>query len=248
VYRVFDRRLLDVLLRSLASQPKKSRLINIGGGWLFGPTADDFSQLSAFARIVPHLLRILEAPEVDGIVIHPAMVYTGGGGVFHRLARDAAVKAPRRFFKPTRPSKVPPGCLLPSPWLCSSCAAHIRVDAKGRGIFEQKFARPNLKFPNIDRGPSTANEQGPSAHKLCQFGSVRCRLASRSLDKIGSRHDLCAKRACLLLKSSRDIDGIADDSRTKAFRSIDGAGPDLAVLQTDRDRNRRISDLGGVKP
>jgi hypothetical protein len=28
--------------------------------------------------MVPHLLRILEAPEVDGIVIHPAMVYTGG--------------------------------------------------------------------------------------------------------------------------------------------------------------------------
>jgi hypothetical protein len=245
---VFDLQLLDVLLRPLRLQPKNRVLIYIGGCWSFGPTADDFSPLPAFAWTVPHLLRILEAPEVDRIVIHPAMVHTGGGGVFHHLARAAGVKAPRRFSKPTRPSRIPPGCLLTSPWPSSSCAAPIRVNAKRRGIFEQRFVRPNLKFPNIDRGPSAANEQGSSAHKLCQFGSVRCRLAPRSLDKIGSRHDLCAKRACLLLKSSRDIDGIADDGRTKAFRSIDGAGPDLAVLQTDRDRNRGASDLSAVKP
>jgi nucleoside-diphosphate-sugar epimerase len=39
--------------------------------------------------MVPHLKRILQAPEIDGIVIHPAMVYTPGGGVFSRFARDA---------------------------------------------------------------------------------------------------------------------------------------------------------------
>ena len=91
-----DRRLLDVLLPSLAAQPKKPRFIYTGGCWLFGATGDDvateetpFRPLPAFAWIVPQLRRILEAPEVDGIVIHPAMVYAAGGGVFHRFARDA---------------------------------------------------------------------------------------------------------------------------------------------------------------
>lgn len=40
--------------------------------------------------MVPHLARVLAAPEVDGIVIHPAMVYAGAGGVFSRFASEAA--------------------------------------------------------------------------------------------------------------------------------------------------------------
>jgi len=39
--------------------------------------------------MVPHLQRILAAPEIDGMVIHPAMVYEPDGGVFYRFARDA---------------------------------------------------------------------------------------------------------------------------------------------------------------
>jgi nucleoside-diphosphate-sugar epimerase len=91
-----DRRLLDMLLPSLAAQPKKPRFVYTGGGWLFGATGGDiateetpFRPLPAFAWMVPQLQRILEAAEVDGIVIHPAMVYTPGGGVFVRFARDA---------------------------------------------------------------------------------------------------------------------------------------------------------------
>jgi nucleoside-diphosphate-sugar epimerase len=91
-----DRRLLDLLLPALAEQPKKPRFIYTGGCWLFGATGDDvateetpFCPLPAFAWMVPQLRRILEAPEVDGIVIHPAMVYTSGGGVFLRFAQDA---------------------------------------------------------------------------------------------------------------------------------------------------------------
>ncbi len=93
---LIDRRLLDVLLPSLATQPNKPRFIYTGGCWLFGATGDDvaieetpFCPLPAFAWMVSHLQRILEAGEVDGIVIHPAMVYAGGGGVFRRFARDA---------------------------------------------------------------------------------------------------------------------------------------------------------------
>ena len=91
-----DRRLLDVLLPALASQPKRTRLIYTGGCWLFGATGDTiateqspFRPLPAFAWMVPHLHRILQAPETDGIVIHPAMVYVPDGGVFRRFAGDA---------------------------------------------------------------------------------------------------------------------------------------------------------------
>jgi nucleoside-diphosphate-sugar epimerase len=91
-----DRHLLDVLLPALAAQPKRPRFIYTGGCWLFGATGDDvaaeqtpFRPLPAFAWMVPQLQRILEAPEIEGIVIHPAMVYTPGGGVFLRFARDA---------------------------------------------------------------------------------------------------------------------------------------------------------------
>jgi nucleoside-diphosphate-sugar epimerase len=91
-----DRHLLDVLLRALAAQPKRPRFIYTGGGWLFGATGDaiatedaPFCPLPAFAWMVPQLRRILGSPEVEGIIIHPAMVYEPGGGVFRRFAQDA---------------------------------------------------------------------------------------------------------------------------------------------------------------
>jgi nucleoside-diphosphate-sugar epimerase len=92
-----DARLLDVLLPALAAPPAKRRLIYTGGGWLFGATGGDiateqtpFRPLPGFAWMVPHLRRILAASDFDGIVIHPAMVYTPDGGVFSRFAHDAA--------------------------------------------------------------------------------------------------------------------------------------------------------------
>jgi nucleoside-diphosphate-sugar epimerase len=91
-----DRRLLDMLLPQLAAQPKKPRFIYTGGGWLFGATGDElateqtpFRPLPAFAWMVPQLQRIVGSRGIDGIVIHPAMVYASDGGVFSRFARDA---------------------------------------------------------------------------------------------------------------------------------------------------------------
>jgi nucleoside-diphosphate-sugar epimerase len=91
-----DQHLLDVMLAALASQPKRPRFIYSGGCWLFGSTGDAvateetaFNPLPAFAWMLPHLQRVLSAPEVEGIVIHPAMVYTPQGGVFQRFARDS---------------------------------------------------------------------------------------------------------------------------------------------------------------
>lgn len=92
-----DARLLEVLLSMFGARMKKPRLIYTGGCWLFGATGNEpvseqtpFRPLPAFAWMVPHLQRVLVASEVDGIVIHPAMVYTPDGGVFRRFAREAA--------------------------------------------------------------------------------------------------------------------------------------------------------------
>ena len=91
-----DRTLLDHLLPALGAQTNKPRFVYTGGCWLFGATGDDIATeetaldpLPAFAWMVPQLSRVLASPEVDGIVIHPAMVYAADGGVFDRFARDA---------------------------------------------------------------------------------------------------------------------------------------------------------------
>jgi nucleoside-diphosphate-sugar epimerase len=91
-----DTSLLDGLLPALAAQPAKPRFIYTGGCWLFGATGAEgateetpFCPLPTFAWMVPQLRRILDATEIEGIVIHPAMVFTASGGVFARFARDA---------------------------------------------------------------------------------------------------------------------------------------------------------------
>jgi nucleoside-diphosphate-sugar epimerase len=95
-----DRRLLDGLFASLGAQANKPRFIYTGGCWLFGATGDAIATeettldpLPAFAWMVPHLERVLAASEIDGIVIHPAMVYAADGGVFARFARDAVERS-----------------------------------------------------------------------------------------------------------------------------------------------------------
>jgi nucleoside-diphosphate-sugar epimerase len=98
-----DRHLLDRLLTRLAAQPNKARFLYTGGCWLFGPTGErpateetPFSPLAAFAWMVPHLQHVLDSGEVEGIVVHPAMVHGGDGGVFRRFARDAGEGRPVR--------------------------------------------------------------------------------------------------------------------------------------------------------
>lgn len=91
-----DRSLLDALLPRLARQPTRARFVYTGGCWLYGATGDQvatevtpFAPPAAFAWMVPHLQRVLDSDAVEGIVVHPAMVYGGEGGVFRRFARDA---------------------------------------------------------------------------------------------------------------------------------------------------------------
>ena len=92
-----DRHLLDVLLPALGMQARRPRFIYTGGCWLFGATGEvvatednAMNPLPAFAWMVENLTRVLGSPSVDGIVIHPAMVHAGDGGVFRRFAADAA--------------------------------------------------------------------------------------------------------------------------------------------------------------
>ena len=91
-----DRLLLDRLLPHFALQPNKPRFLYTGGNWLFGTTGStlateetNFAPLPAFAWMIPHSRRILGDDAVEGIVIHPAMVYADADGVFRRLAREA---------------------------------------------------------------------------------------------------------------------------------------------------------------
>jgi len=95
-----EARLLDGLLPALAARPRKARFVYTGGCWLYGATGGSaatedtpFDPLPAFAWMVPHLTRVLSSGEVAGMVIHPAMVYDGGDGVFARFAEDAAGRA-----------------------------------------------------------------------------------------------------------------------------------------------------------
>ena len=93
---VTDRRLLQHLLPFLSAMPRKVRFIYTGGCWLFGPTdgtvaAEDslFDPLAVLAWSVSHIRWVLDAPGIEPLVIHPAMVYEPCGGVFGRFYNDA---------------------------------------------------------------------------------------------------------------------------------------------------------------
>jgi nucleoside-diphosphate-sugar epimerase len=81
--------LLDALLPALGAMPRRPRFVYTGGCWLFGATGDrvavedsSFDPLPADRWAVDNLERILASPDVDGTIIHPAMVYSDEGGVF----------------------------------------------------------------------------------------------------------------------------------------------------------------------
>lgn len=88
--------LLDHLVPALRSIPMRPRFVYTGGCWLYGETGGEaateqipFNPLPAFAWMVGNLQRILSAPEVEGLVVHPAMVYRPAGGVLTGMI-DAA--------------------------------------------------------------------------------------------------------------------------------------------------------------
>ena len=94
-----ERQLLLRLLPFLSTASPGARFIYTGGCWLFGPAGHSvtteetpFAPLPAFAWAVQHSRFVLDAPGVQSIVIHPAMVYEPGGGVFGRFHADAVAR------------------------------------------------------------------------------------------------------------------------------------------------------------
>jgi nucleoside-diphosphate-sugar epimerase len=91
-----ESRLLDSLLPHLIGGQNKPKFIYTGGCWLFGATGDSvateatsFRPLPAFAWMIPNLQRVFDTEGIDPIVIHPAMAYEAGGGVFRHFVSDA---------------------------------------------------------------------------------------------------------------------------------------------------------------
>jgi nucleoside-diphosphate-sugar epimerase len=91
-----DRGLMDALLPRLSANTRGQALLYTGGCWLYGATGDTaaterthFDPPPAFAFMVPAIRRVLAAPGVRGVVVHPAMVFEGVEGVFARFAADA---------------------------------------------------------------------------------------------------------------------------------------------------------------
>lgn len=91
-----DRRLIEALIDEGAKRDRKVRLIYTGGTWLYGVTGDSvateetpFDSIAPFTWMLDNIQTIMDADSLDGIVIHPAMVYTRDGGVLSRFLDSA---------------------------------------------------------------------------------------------------------------------------------------------------------------
>jgi nucleoside-diphosphate-sugar epimerase len=91
-----DRHLVDTLLSAMQQSPEPRRFIYTGGCWQYGETGDavatedtPFDSIASFAWANTPIRRVLEAEDVCGMVIHPAMVYERDGGVFSGMVADA---------------------------------------------------------------------------------------------------------------------------------------------------------------
>ena len=91
-----DPRLISAMIGRLGSRPEPVGLICTGGCWLFGDTggevideSEPFDTLKAFAWMVDTVPAVLNAEKINGMILHPAMVYGGIGGVFEQFS-DAA--------------------------------------------------------------------------------------------------------------------------------------------------------------
>lgn len=94
-----DRQLVEALLQEAETARQKIRFLYTGGCWLYGVTGDrvadeatPFDPILSFAWMVDNARRVLEAPKLDSMIIHPAMVYDRDGGALRRLIASATEK------------------------------------------------------------------------------------------------------------------------------------------------------------
>ena len=91
----------------------------------------------------PQLTRIVQAAEVEGLVIHPAMVFMPRGGMFQRIARGAVQRdairvtgsgqVRRPLVQPLSPALLPDGSApgIPNRNRCDGRGGERRVNGRG---------------------------------------------------------------------------------------------------------------------
>lgn len=97
-----DRTVVEALVDAAARRPDRLRVLHTGGCWDYGATgdavADDatpYNPIEPFDRFVENGDRLLSAPGIDGVIVHPAMVYHRDGGAIDTYLEDA--RAGRRL-------------------------------------------------------------------------------------------------------------------------------------------------------
>jgi len=94
-----DLAILEALVRGAREAETRPKLLYTGGCWLYGETgnrvaneADGYQSIDAFSWVIDNYLYAVNTESMDVVMIHPAMVYSGEGGVLNRFidsARDA---------------------------------------------------------------------------------------------------------------------------------------------------------------
>ena len=92
-----DNRVVNAMLRALQQHKDQKTLVYTGGCWFYGATgnavADESAPYVSFSDFevgLQTMQSVLTTQNVCGMVIHPAMVYERGGGVFEHFYNDAS--------------------------------------------------------------------------------------------------------------------------------------------------------------
>lgn len=92
-----DRSVLEALVAAAsAGRPSPLRILYTGGCWLFGETGTDvadeaspYDPLPSFSWMIENWRWLAGAPNVEPVLLHPAMVWDELGGVLHRYVEAA---------------------------------------------------------------------------------------------------------------------------------------------------------------
>lgn len=94
-----DLRLIQTLILETRKRQSKLKFIYTGGCWLYGETGnriatetDDLNPIPAFKWMIENSKLAFQSPNLDVILIHPAMVYDRNGGVLSRFIEAAKKK------------------------------------------------------------------------------------------------------------------------------------------------------------
>lgn len=100
-----DRKVVTTVLEGLKTPDSSKALIYTGGCWLYGDTGDHIatensplSPIPSFSTTIESMKMVLTDSNVRGMVIHPAMVYERGGGVFEQMYKDIKTLGYARIF------------------------------------------------------------------------------------------------------------------------------------------------------